>query len=398
VTENTIAIAGGGIGGMAAALACARAGRPVRVFERASAFEAIGAGVQLGPNVTRLLQGWGLADALRTHAAFVQRLQVKRATDGAVLATLPLGEAFAQRYGAPYVTLHRGDLHTLLADAANAAGAQVQTGSEVADIEDAASHVSVRLRSGAQHRAAMLIAADGLNSRIRAQLLGDGAPRATGHLAFRALVAQDALPAALRQTVGSDQVTVWLGPRLHVVQYPVRAGRQLNLVAFIHGAAQAASEWDNAATVEQLKSSMAGTAPALQTLLQAAPAWRLWVMYDRAPLTGPAPMARGRIALLGDAAHPMRPYLAQGAGMAIEDAAVLANVLSEPGADVAAQLAAYANLRWRRNARVQARALRNGQIFHATGALRWGRDLSLRMLGAPLLDMPWLYGFDAIQT
>jgi salicylate hydroxylase len=387
-----LAIAGGGIGGMATALACARAGRRVQVFERAAAFEAIGAGVQLGPNVTRILHAWGLAAALREYAAFVPRLQVKRATDGKVLATLPLGQVCAQRYGAPYVTLHRGDLHQLLAHAAQEAGVQVHTRAEVTQVQEAGNTVQLQTAAGAQAQATLLIAADGLNSRIRAQLFNDGAPRATGHLAFRALVAQSTLPPQLC----SDQVTVWLGPKLHVVQYPVRAGQWLNLVAFIHGTAHAASEWDNAATVEQLNSSMAGTASALQTLLHAASSWRLWVMYDRAPLNGPHGMAHGRIALLGDAAHPMRPYLAQGAGMAIEDAAVLSKVLAYAHADVPTQLARFAQARWQRNAWVQRRAQRNGQIFHATGALRVGRDLSLRLLGARLLDMPWLYGFDAI--
>jgi salicylate hydroxylase len=386
-----LAIAGGGIGGMAAALACARTGWPVQVFERAAAFEAIGAGVQLGPNVTRILHAWGLAGALREHAAFVPRLQVKRATDGTVLATLPLGEAFAQRYGAPYVTLHRSDVHQLLAHAAHAAGAQVHTQSEVVHAQETGDAVRLQTAAGAQAQATLLIAADGLNSRIRAQLFNDGAPHPTGHLAFRALVAQSALPPDLR----SDQITVWLGPKLHVVQYPVRAGQWLNLVAFIHGTAHAVSEWDNAATVEQLKASMAGTASALQTLLHAADSWRLWVMYDRAPLNGSHGMAQGRIALLGDAAHPMRPYLAQGAGMAIEDAAALAHALAHSGGDVPAALRSYAQARWQRNARVQARAQRNGEIFHATGLMRVGRDSAMRLLGARLLDMPWLYGFDS---
>jgi salicylate hydroxylase len=206
-------------------------------------------------------------------------------------------------------------------------------------------------------------------------------------------VAQDALPQVLR----SMQITVWLGPRLHVVQYPVQGGASLNVVAFIHGQAQTASEWDNATTAVQLRAAMAGTAAPLQELLQAVTAsaagWRLWVMYDRPPLASAAQMARGAVALLGDAAHPMRPYLAQGAGMAIEDADALEIALKKHPSEMPAALAHYAHMRWQRNARVQTRAQRNGQIFHATGVVRLGRDLSLRLLGEQLLDIPWLYAF-----
>ncbi|MGL4573517.1 MAG: FAD-dependent monooxygenase [Burkholderiaceae bacterium] len=389
-----VLIAGGGIGGLAAALACTRAGCEVLVLERAAQFESIGAGVQLGPNVTRILQRWGMQSALQEHAAFVPQLQVKNAVTGAVLATLPLGQRAQARYGAPYVTVHRADLHAMLAAAAQAAGATVQPGYTVAGFAPDAARVHVQTQNGEALTADALIGADGLNSRIRTQLLADGAPQPTGHLAFRALVAQDALPQSLRST----QITVWLGPRLHVVQYPVRGGAALNIVAFVHGQALATSDWDNATTAEQLLTAMAGTTTALQNVLRAVTAstagWRLWVMYDRPPLTSAAQMARGNVALLGDAAHPMRPYLAQGAGMAIEDADALEIALKQSPSDMPAALAHYARMRWQRNARVQARARRNGQIFHATGFMLVGRDLSLRMLGARLLDMPWLYKFE----
>jgi salicylate hydroxylase len=380
-------IAGGGIGGLAAATACARAGAQVHVVERASQFEAIGAGVQLGPNVSRILRGWNLQDVLRDRAVFVPRLQVKQAMSGALLATLPLGDQAMARYGAPYVTLHRADLHAMLAQAAQDSGATVSTASELTQFDQDHEQVRVQLADVGERVADALIGADGVRSRVRELLLADGAPKPTGHLAFRALVRQDALPQALR----SDQVTVWLGPNLHVVSYPVHAGASLNLVAFIHGSAHTATEWDDAATTAQLREAMRGTATALQDLLHAASGWRLWVMVDRAPITSAAQMARGRVALLGDAAHPMRPYLAQGAGMAIEDAAALAAALSTPGQNVPAQLERYAHMRWQRSAQVQQRARRNGQIFHATGLMRLGRDLSLRILGHRLLDIPWLY-------
>jgi salicylate hydroxylase len=395
MSDQDIIIAGGGIGGMAAAVACARGNRPVQVFERLAGFEPLGAGVQLGPNVTRILHAWGLREAMRDYACYVPQLQVKRAQNGAVLATLPLAHGFAQRYGAPYVTMHRADLHTLLSQAAQQAGVQVHFNRALVKLRAGSQLVGMKCSDGTRHTAAALIGADGLHSVVRAKLLRDGTPQATGHLAFRSMIEQSALPEALR----SDQVTVWLGPKLHVVQYPVCAGRWLNVVAFLHGTVQPdelQTHWDNATTAEQLKAGMASTASALQDLLNAAPDWRLWVMYDRLPVLGSQSMARGRVALLGDAAHPMRPYLAQGAGMAIEDAAALGEALSGQSGEMPALLVRYAQHRWQRNARVQQRAVRNGQIFHATGITRLGRDTSLRLLGARLLDMPWLYGFDAL--
>jgi salicylate hydroxylase len=223
---------------------------------------------------------------------------------------------------------------------------------------------------------------------VRQQLLGDAPARFTGHLAYRALVAQADLPAHLR----SDQVTVWMGPRLHVVHYPVRSGQWLNLVAIVHGDKPAQGEaWDNAGHTQALMQAMGAVGRDLHERLASVPAWRQWALHDRAPMSGAREMAQGRVALLGDAAHPMRPYLAQGAGMAIEDAQVLAQSLSAGGASVPEQLQAYAEQRWARNARVQARAIRNGRIFHAQGAVALGRNLSMRFMGERVMDVPWLY-------
>jgi salicylate hydroxylase len=240
--------------------------------------------------------------------------------------------------------------------------------------------------------AEMLVGADGLWSPVRQWLLADGPPRMTGHLAYRALVRQADLPQALR----SGDVTAWLGPRLHVVQYPVCGGAWLNVVAIVHGAvAGEPDNWDRGTEAQNLLEALAGTCVALQNAVRAIPAWRLWALGDRPPMQGAHEHARGRVALLGDAAHPMRPYLAQGAGMAIEDAAELGRVLAQaldPALGVPTMLNRYALNRWQRNARVQQRAIRNGQIFHASGVVQWGRDLSMKLLGERLLDVPWLYG------
>ena len=391
-----LVVAGGGIGGLAAALAASRAGCDVRVLERASALSDVGAGVQLGPNVTRVLHDWGLLDALRSVAAFPERLQVRNAEAGALLGELPLGQAMATRYGAPYATVHRADLHGLLIEALHQqADINMHAGRALQSFSQSADAVKLRTATGSDIECDALIGADGLWSTVRQQMLGDGPPRRTGHLAYRALVTQATLPSPLR----SNDVTVWLGRRLHVVPYPVRAGEQLNVVAFVHGEvpddAGALVNWDHSANRPDLLAALGNTCAGLRSLIEAIPDWRLWVMYDRPTMQGAHQHALGRVALLGDAAHPMRPYLAQGAGMAIEDAAELGNALSQAKAvafDVPALLQRYALNRWQRNARVQARALRNGVIFHADGLVRWGRDVALKVLGERVLDVPWLYG------
>jgi salicylate hydroxylase len=391
-----VAIAGGGIGGLAAALGASRAGCNVRLLERAAAFSEVGAGVQLGPNVTRVLHAWGLHDALRSVAAFPGRLQVRNAEGGGLLGELPLGQSMAARYGAPYATVHRADLHGLLLEAFQQhADIQMHAGRALQSFSQSAEAVKLHATTGPDIECDALIGADGLWSTVRQQMLGDGLPRRTGHLAYRALVRQGTLPSPLR----TQDVTVWLGQRLHVVQYPVRGGEQLNVVAFVHGEvaedAGALIDWDHSANKRDLLAALGSICARLRGVIEAIPDWRLWVMYDRPPMHGAHQHALGRVALLGDAAHPMRPYLAQGAGMAIEDAAELGNALGQAKAvafDVPALLQSYALNRWQRNARVQARALRNGQIFHAEGLVRWGRDTSIKLLGAKVLDMPWLYG------
>lgn len=384
-------IAGGGIGGMAAALACARAGWSVRLFESAPAFSEVGAGIQLGPNVVKVLAGWGLADALSAVAAFPQQLQVRSAVSGEALGCMRLGAAMVQRYDHPYATVHRADLHAILLQAVQQFDVKLKLNHPLSRFTQTADAVTVQTRDDPPVEGDVLIGADGLWSPVRQWLLGDGPPRVTGHLAYRALVRQTDLPQALR----SSQVTVWLGPQLHLVQYPVRGGEWLNVVGIVHGQFDDdADHWDHATDGAGLRTALAGACSPLQDLVQAIQGWRLWVLCDRPPLQGAYQHALGRVALLGDAAHPMLPYLAQGAGMAIEDASALGRVLQQaldPALDVPTMLSRYAHQRWQRNARVQARAIRNGQIFHADGLLRWGRDTALKLLGERLLDMPWLY-------
>jgi salicylate hydroxylase len=395
IERKEVLIAGGGIGGLAAAVACAQRGASVQLIERAKQFSEVGAGIQIGPNVTRILQAWGLGSALAQVAAFPARLQARDARTGQVLGTLPLGERAQTLYGAPYATIHRADLQGLLHRAAHSAGVELHLGQTFLGWQATPDGLDVRTDGAQTFEANALIGADGVWSAVRQQLLGDGPPRFTGHLAYRALVAQADLPAHLR----SDQVTVWMGPRLHVVHYPVRSGQWLNWVAIVHGAKpDQVQDWDQAGHAQALMQAMGVVGRDLNERLASVPAWRQWALHDRTPVIGASQMAQGRVALLGDAAHPMRPYLAQGAGMAIEDAQVLAHCLSASGSggagvtSVTAQLQAYAEARWARNARVQARAIRNGRIFHAQGAVALGRNLSMRLMGERVMDVPWLYG------
>ena len=395
MAHKQVLIAGGGIGGLAAAVACAQRGVPVQLLERAAQLSEVGAGIQVGPNVTRILRAWGLGDALAQVAAFPKQLQARDAQTGQVLGTLPLGERAQARYGAPYATIHRADLQGLLQRAAQSAGVDMLLGQTVQGWQDSEAALQVNTVQGLSFQASALVGADGVWSAVRQQLLGDAPARFTGHLAYRALVAQADLPAHLR----SEQVTVWMGPRLHVVHYPVRSGQWLNLVAIVHGAkSEQSQDWDQAGHTQALMQAMGFVGADLHERLASVPAWRQWALHDRAPVSGASDMAQSRVALLGDAAHPMRPYLAQGAGMAIEDAQVLAQCFCIDNATVREQLQAYAEQRWVRNARVQARAIRNGRIFHAHGAVALGRNLSMRLMGERVMDVPWLYGGGPLQA
>ena len=388
--DKNLLICGGGIGGLAAALACARAGWQVDLLEQSPVFGEVGAGIQLGPNVVRVLDAMGLGAALRQVAAIPTHLEVRNALTTERLGVLPLGHRAAQRYGAPYVTIARADMHTLLLDAVRVTGGtDLHLDSRVLHVMQDAQRVQLDTVQDQHFEAPLLVGADGLWSQVRAHVVaGDVPPRVTGHLAFRAMLPQSALPAALR----SDVVTAWMGPDFHAVHYPVRGGEWLNVVCIVHGAVSGDPQsWDHSANAQELRNRLKPARGALQALIQAIDQWRLWPLCDREPMDSVAGHAKGRIALLGDAAHPMRPYLAQGAGMAIEDAATLAQCIRHAPDALPEALQRFAHLRWQRNARVQARAIRNGKIYHLKGLPQVGRDLALKLLGARLMDVPWLY-------
>ena len=380
-------VVGGVLAGWGAALALARAGQGTTVLEQAPVFAEVGAGIQLGPNAVRVLHSWGLAQALAPVLTHPGSLRVHDALDGRELGRLRLGATAQARYGQAYATVHRADLHRVLVQAAQQTGRVAAVlDSRVERVQSGPDGVRVQTAAGQAWNAQVVLGCDGLWSRVRQQLWADGSPFFTGHLAYRGLVPVADVPAASR----SPEVRVWLGPRLHVVHYPVMAGRMLNVVAVVHGELPTGPlGWDHAGHAQALHKALGPVAPGLQGVLSAVADWGLWPLHVRAALAGPAGHCRGRVALLGDAAHPMRPYLAQGAAMALEDAWALAR---QPGAHTPAGLQAWARQRWARNAWVQARSQRNGVVFHARGPLRWARDAAMRVLGERLLDQPRLYG------
>jgi salicylate hydroxylase len=334
-----------------------------------------------------------LESALRAVAAFPAELQVRSGIDARLLGVLPLGEQAQTRYGAPYATLARADLHHILLTALEAhTQASLYLACHIESAQQDSSAVQFSTAGGMVRRVECMAGADGLWSKLRSQVLHDTPPHATGHIAYRALVPQSDLPEHLRSTV----VTAWLGPDFHAVTYPVRGGAWLNAVVVVQGAGEGESDnWSQPAEPEAVAARLDGAALALRDLVQAMGGWQSWTLFERPPLRRAALMGAARIALVGDAAHPMRPYLAQGAGMALEDSWCLARELSRPGMTVAQAVQAYANARWQRNARVQQRAARNGVWFHSTGLRAGIRDLGMRALGVRALDMPWLYGYRA---
>jgi salicylate hydroxylase len=391
--NQQVIVAGGGIGGLACALALARAGvRPV-LLEQTEAFGEVGAGLQLGPNAVRVLAEWGLMDALQACAAFPEALRVRDAHRANQLGHLRLGAMALARHGQHYATLHRADLHgLLLAAVQRRPEVQLRLGARLRSFEPSASGVRVVLDSGETLAGDALLGCDGLWSRVRAGLLGEQPVRASGHLAYRGMVRAVDLPVPLR----GNLITAWLGPRLHVVHYPVKQGDWINLVAVVHGTLAPGDDpqgWTHEAHATDLRRALGPACGELMAMVAAVPEWSLWPLNDRAPMRGAHEHAQGRVALLGDAAHPMRPYLAQGAAMAIEDAWALGRLWQarQKGTDWPALLADFALARWQRNARVQQHAQRNGVVFHASGFLRWGRDTAMSMLGERLLDNTWLY-------
>jgi salicylate hydroxylase len=392
LSAPTIAIAGAGIGGLTAALALAARGFRVALFDKAARLEETGAGIQLSPNATRVLDGLGLRERLLASVVAPDAVVIRTA-HGAEVARLPLGPAAEQRYGAPYWMIHRGDLQAALLGAALAhPGITLTLGAAVDDCAATAGGVTVQVLRGetlAESGAAALIGADGLWSRVRA-LTGETDPaRFARRTAWRALVLADAVAPAFR----APAIHLWLGHGSHLVHYPVKAGAMINIVA-IAADAQPSHGWSTAAMPDEVLtrfSSEAWARPA-RDLLALPERWLKWPLYDRPPRPH---RGRGAVTLLGDAAHPMLPFLAQGAAMAIEDAAVLAASLAATPDDAPAALRRYERARAARTAKVQRAARRNDTVYHLPWPASVARDLAMGAMGNDrlLAQFDWIYGW-----
>jgi salicylate hydroxylase len=390
-----VAVVGAGIGGLAAGLALAQRGAQVTVLERAGALTEVGAGIQVGPNGVAVLEALGLRDDAERLASVPGAILLREHRSGSVVARVPLGHDCVARYGRPYWQFHRADLLGLLSQAAAEAGVTLRLGTEVRVVEPGPAGVRI-VTATEELAAAVAVGADGVRSCLRQARFTRTPPRFTGHVAWRGLVPAMALPAALRRNATS----VWMGPGRHLVAYPLRGGRLVNFVAVEERKDWEEEGWTHPDDPGRLLAAFSGWAPEVTGLLAAVEETFLWGLFDHAEL--PAWVA-GRLALLGDACHPMLPFLAQGATMALEDAWVLAAEL-DLAEDPAAGLMAYEARRKPRATRVQRAAARNGTIYHfATPGARQMLHLSMRTLstlapGALIRRFDWLYGADVVSA
>ena len=352
-----VLIVGAGIGGLTAALGLLQAGHQVRVFERRADGGELGAGLQLGANATGILQRYGLGAALEGFGFRPQAAELRLGRSGRRVFSVPLGAKAQARYGAPYYQMHRADLYEALRDAVLALDGDALVFSRtVSGFSQTTKAASLAFEEGPPVEGDVVVGADGLGSALRTTLLGPDAPRFTGHVAYRLLVPTAALPDGLV----APNATVWAGPGGHVVTYYVRGGAYVNVVAVVEQDGWHKETWTEPGDVNALRAAFAGWHSIVTEVLGAAENCFKWALFDRAPL---ARWSEGRVTLLGDACHPMLPFLAQGAAMAIEDGAALARWLTF-GGSVETALRFYQDERLARTARVQEGARRNGRWFH----------------------------------
>jgi salicylate hydroxylase len=384
--QRHVTIAGAGIGGLTAALCLARAGFAVTVLERAPALEEVGAGIQLSPNASRVLIALGLADALAPTVVAPAGMDVRSGPSGALLAAAGLGAEAARRWGAPWWVVHRADLLAVLAQAAAREPAiNVDTGTAVEGLVPAAGGFDLALSGGGRRHVAALVGADGIRSVVRLSL-GDAAPPVfRRRSAFRATLDMAAVPPTLR----GDRLGLWLGPDAHLVHYPLRAGSLCNVVVII-GDEAPIEGWRAPGDPAVVAARLSGWSEAPRRLVAAAGPWQRWSLADRPTWFGPG---KGAATLLGDAAHAMLPFVAQGGAMAIEDAAVLARCCAAAPDDLPRAFRAYEGQRAARVVRIQSLARRNGAIYHLKGPAAFARDAAIRLMGGRglLAQQDWIY-------
>ena len=381
-----ILVAGGGIGGLVAAFALARQGFPVRVFEQAPEFREVGAGIQLGPNVFRVLDKIGLKEAVLGGAHLPPAQEMRDAVSGKLITRIPLDAAFAARFGQPYAVTHRADIHGVLLNACMGNDLiTLETSRRVDSFEDHGDYVTVTLENDEQVKGRALVGCDGMWSTIRERIVGDGKPRVSGHIAYRAVLKREEVP----EDLWRSDVVLWAGPRTHFVHYPLRKGELYNLVAVFHSD-RYEEGWNEVGSADLLWQHFKGQRPEVLRMLERIETWRMWVLCDREPVKN---WSKGRVTLLGDAAHPMLQYLAQGACMATEDAVVLADKVAASPNDLPAAFKAYEQERYLRTGRVQIMARVYGDFYHARGVTAELRDLALagRTPRQSYEGIAWLY-------
>ncbi len=391
-----ILIAGGGIGGLATALGLARRGVPSLVLEKAARLGEIGAGIQLGPNAFHAFDHLGVGDAARAMAVYIDRLVLMDATSGEEITHVPLQEGFRRRFGNPYAVVHRGDLHGVFLRACEESPlVELRTSAEVVGYDQDGTSVSARLADGGRVAGRALVGADGLWSRIRQQLVGDGAPRVSGHTTYRSVIPLERMPEDLRWNAAA----LWAGPKCHIVHYPLSGWKVFNLVVTYHNDAPEPVA-GKPVTAEEVHRGFEHIHERPRRIIDQGRDWKLWVLCDRDPTLS---WQDGRVVLLGDAAHPMLQYFAQGACMAMEDAVCLSSLVAEhagaggQGGDpgIEAAFAAYRDARVDRTARVQLQSrLIGDHIYHPAGAHAHLRNTMLGSMSAEdhYDALQWLYG------
>jgi 2-polyprenyl-6-methoxyphenol hydroxylase-like FAD-dependent oxidoreductase len=382
-----ILVAGGGIGGLAAAYALSLKGFQVRVLEQSHEFREVGAGIQLAPNIFAAAERIGLKDALLADAWQPPAMEMRCALSGERVTRIPLGEGMAQRFGQPYAVSHRADIHGVFHQACRSSPLiALETNRRVEDFRESNDGVTAILQDGEHLQGRALIGCDGMWSKTREKIIGDGAPDVSGHIAFRAVLKREEVPEDLWQ----PDVILWAGPRTHLVHYPLRRGTLYNLVAVFHSD-RYVEGWNAEADAGELWQHFRGQRPEVLRMLERIETWRMWVLCDREPVKN---WSQGRATLLGDAAHPMLQYLAQGACQATEDAVVLADKLSAEPDDPAAAFLNYQQARYLRTARVQIMARIYGEFYHARGVTAELRNIMLgaRTPAQAYDGVAWLYG------
>ncbi|NWF27078.1 3-hydroxybenzoate 6-monooxygenase [Streptomyces sp. PKU-EA00015] len=385
---SDIIIAGGGIGGLAAALGISRRGHRVTVLEARDTFTEIGAGIQLGPNAFQALDQLGVGDEVRARAVHIDELRFMDGTTGEKVASMPLTGDYRRRFGNPYAVVHRIDLYAPLLEACRGVDTiELRTEASVVSYEQNDGSVTVRLTSGEEVTGAALIGADGINSFVRKKLVGDGFPRVSGHTIYRSVIPMEQVPEELRW----NTVTLWAGPKWHFVHYPIGEGKFLNLAATRDDGATKAVLGEPVA-----KDHVLGEFPELgdtaRRLLNLGEDWRSWVLCDRDPVDT---WADGRVVLVGDAAHPMLQYAAQGACQAVEDAVVLGELIGTEESEFEVNFQKFNAERRERTAATQLVAREMGrQLYHPAGEAAKARNAMLASLSAEDMydKVAWLHG------